>query len=132
LPQIHEGEIHEPASGGAAVLFGGSDKTSPDSRALTLRIDCQQSEVTALAAQFNVNATGEGSVFEVQEEFAFLKKGANLLRISAVGVDEETLGAKGRVHQACDSGRVGGFSGTHLRRIRQRLDFTLGAGLVVV
>ncbi len=113
------------------MLFGGGDQASPDSRALTLGIDCQQSEVTALAAHFNVNATGEGSVFEVQEEFAFLKKGANFLRICAVGFDKETLGAKGGVYQACDSGRVGGCGGAHLRRIRQRLDFTLGAALAV-
>jgi hypothetical protein len=131
LPQIYVREIHKPASGGAAVLFGGDDQASPDSGALTLRIDCQQSEVTALAAQFNVNATRQHSVLDVQEEFAFLKKGANFLGICTVGVYIETLRAKGGVHQACDCGRVGGFSGTHLRRIRQRLDFTSGPGMMV-
>ena len=128
LAHIYEREIHEPASGGAAVLFGCGDQAHPDSGTLTLRIDCQQSEVTALAVQFNVNATGQHSVFEVQEEFPFLKKGANSLRICAIGVGEETLGAKRGVHQASDRGGVGGFGGTHLRRIRQRLDFTSGAG----
>ncbi len=128
LAHIYEREIHEPASGGAAVLFGGGDQANPDSGALTPRIDCQQSEVTALAVQFNVNATGQHSVFEVQEEFPFPKKGANFLRICAIGIGEETLRAKGGVHQASDRGGVGGFGGTHLRRIRQRLDFTSVAG----
>jgi hypothetical protein len=66
----------------------------------------------------------------LQEEFAFLKKGANFLRIRAVGVDQETLRAKGGVHQARDCGGVGGFGSTHLRRIRQRLDFNSGPALL--
>jgi hypothetical protein len=41
LAHVYEGEIHEAASRGAAVLFGGGDQASPDSGALTLRIDCQ-------------------------------------------------------------------------------------------
>ncbi len=127
LPHIYEGEIHEAASGGAAMLFGGGNQAGAVSGSLALRVDCQQPEVTAFAAQFDVYATRQHSILKQHEESSFLKKGANFLRIGAIGVNEETLGAKGIVYQTRDCGRVGEFGGADLRRIRQQVDFTSGA-----
>jgi hypothetical protein len=124
LANIHEGEVHESASGGAALLLGGGDQARADSGALTLRLHCQQPEVTSFAAQFDINATGQHILFEEHEEFSLLEKGGYFLRVGAIGVDEETLGAKGSIHQARDCGRVGSFGGADLRRSWQRLDFT--------
>lgn len=88
------------------MLFGGGDQTSPDSGALALRIDGQQPEVTAFAALFGVNATGQHSIFEQYEEFPFLKKLSDFVGVCTISGAEETFGAKGVVHQSRDCGRV--------------------------
>ena len=84
-------------------------------------------EVTAIATHFGVNATRQYSVFKEHQEFSLLKKGANLLRVGAIRVDEEALGAKGIVHEAGDCDCVSGLGGSDLRRGGQPLDFTSGA-----
>ena len=106
------------------MLLGGGDQASADSGALTLRLDCQQPEVTSFAAQFDINATGEHILFEQREEFPFFEESPDFLRVGAIGVDEETLGAKGSIHEVRDCGRVGSFGSADLLRSWQRLDFT--------
>jgi len=41
LAHVYEGEIHEAASSGAAVLFSGGDQASADPGTLALRINGQ-------------------------------------------------------------------------------------------
>src|SRR5260370_39620091 len=91
LANIHEGEVHESASGGAALLLGGGDQASADSGALTLRLDCQQPEVTSFAAQVDINPTGQHILFEQHEEFPLFEESPDFLTGGAIGVDAENL-----------------------------------------
>jgi hypothetical protein len=54
--QIHNGEVHELAACSATVFLGCSDQPRSQASALRRRIDREQSEISALAAQFDINA----------------------------------------------------------------------------
>jgi hypothetical protein len=98
--QIHNREVHESAAGGAAVFLGGGNQARSQARTLQFRLDREQTEISAIFAQFYIDTAGQRTRFLGKQELSFLHQCANFFGVGAVAVNEEAFRAKGEIHQA--------------------------------
>src|ERR1700676_3111849 len=101
-PQIHDGEVHELAACGAAVFLGGADQARSEARPLQCGIDREQAEISALTAQFHVNAAEQRGCLFGEQKFALLQQSTYLVWAGSFCVDEEALHLERGVHQTRD------------------------------
>jgi hypothetical protein len=123
LPYIHERKIHPVACGRAALLFGRGDQNGADSRTLSRRVNRKQSEISPFSPNLGVNASHKRAVFEAHQKPSFFHKRSDFVGISAVGIDEETLGSERGIDHLRDGRSVGPVGGSNLRRSWQHLGF---------
>jgi hypothetical protein len=67
---------------------------------LQARVNREQAKISALTAQFHVNATGQSAPLLEQQEFPLLQQAAHFFGVGTVLVDEEALRPEGGIHQA--------------------------------
>ena len=117
LAQIHDRQVHEKTAGGTAVFFGHRDQARTHTGSLSRGIDCEQAEISSIAAHFLINAADQDAGFFDEQEFSLLEKLAHFVWVGAVRVAEEALRAEGSVHQARNVFGVGEVGGARSDRV---------------
>jgi hypothetical protein len=108
-----DAQIDGSAAGCAEVILRRVHEFAAQARALARRIDTEQSQVTTITPEFDVDAADEAAGIFREQEFSFLHVSANAFGIDALAFDEGLFDAECGVDQAGERFCVGVLSGTN-------------------
>lgn len=95
----NDAEVDGAATRFARVILRRIHQFAAKAGALARRVDAEQAQVASLAAEFDVDATGETCGIFGDEEFALGHVGAKALGVDTVTFDEGKLDTKSGIDQ---------------------------------
>ncbi len=104
---INYPEVDGDATVFAKVVFGGVHQFPAQAGPLEPGIYAEETQIAAIAAKFDVNATSEARGIFRDQEFSFFHVGADALGIRAVALNEGLLNEEGGVDQAGEGFDIG-------------------------
>jgi hypothetical protein len=105
---VDEAELHFPEAGGAAMIFYGGHEFCAESGLLAGRVDGDEAEMSTLAARLDKGTGDRFAVFFEEQEFSAVENFAKRVGVDALAFDVGTLGDKGGIDEADESGDVFG------------------------
>jgi len=110
-PHVDGKNVHEFTPGLPGAPLGVVDQSATDSLALLGRIHGEQSEIGAIAAQFEIDTPDKLARSFREQKCSGLKHSFDLIAVDPVAVNEESLHPEGEIHQRDDLLDVGSCSG---------------------
>jgi len=99
-------EVDGAAAGLAKVVFRGIHQLAPEAGALARWIYPQQSEITAITAEFNIDATRKAHTIFRKQKLSFFHVRAHAIGIGAIAPDERLLDAECGVDEVGQSWHI--------------------------